>query len=135
MTSDLDRLSTLQTRAALLFEGRWRNGMVVTDGVGRWRMVGDNPKKLVRVPLVPFAGTTGKREALYPDIWDLTTQFCLRDLVRELLHAPDLHPEVEGSPGGWIVVVRAEGYPPFYGRSAVEVLIVAGEHGKRKDQA
>ena len=135
MTSDLDRLSTLQTRAALLFEGRWRNGMVVTDGVGRWRMVGDNPKKLVRVPLVPFAGTTGKREALYPDLQDLVTQFCLRDLVRELLHAPEMHPEVEGSPEEWIVVVRVEGYPPFYGRSAVEVLIVAGEHGKRKDQA
>ena len=33
------------------------------------------------------------------------------------------------------VVVRVEGYPPFYGRSYLEALIVAGEHGKRKVQS
>ncbi len=119
---------TLQERATSLFKGRWRNGMVVTDGVGRWRMLGDDPEKLVRVPL---PGTSGKPEALYPDLQDLTTQLCLRELVRELLQAPEMQPEVEDSPEGWVVVVRVAGWPPFYGRSNLEAIIQAGEGALR----
>lgn len=127
---------SLQERVSALFGGRWRNGMVVTNGVDRWRMLGGiAPEKLVRVPLVPFAGAISKSEALYPDIWDVTTQLCLRDLVQELLQAPDMHPEVEGSPEKWTVVVRVAGWPPFFGPSYLEALVQAGEGALRGKNA
>jgi hypothetical protein len=108
--------------------------MVVTDGVGRWRMLGVDPKGLQCVAL---PGTKGKPKgavgALLPDLYDEMTRLCLRDLVRDMLDAPDMCPEVQPDDVG-VCAVRVVGWPPFYGGSVVEVLVVAGEHGRMKFQ-